>query len=45
MLAMANLYLLKRGPPTPPRKCLGSFVEPFDNTWPEYEELFTVVQA
>jgi hypothetical protein len=44
ILAMANLYLLKRGPTTSSKKNLGTVVEPFDNGWPEYEESFTMVQ-
>ena len=35
----------KSGPPTPPKKCLETLVEPFDDGWPEYEETFIDVQA
>ncbi len=47
---LAHLGLLlgeeqKREPPTPPKKCLAVVVEPFDDGWPEYEELFTLVQG
>jgi hypothetical protein len=45
MLAMANLYLLKRGPPTPPKKCSEVIVELLGDCWPEYEETFIDVQA
>ncbi len=43
-LAKAYLYLLKRGPPTPPKKCLEAVVEHFFDSWFEYEEPFTLVQ-
>ncbi len=45
MLARPNLYLLKRGPPTPPKKCSEVVVEPFDDGWSEYEEIVIDVQA
>jgi hypothetical protein len=44
-LAMANLYLLKRGLPAHPKKCSEVVVEPFDDGWPEYEERFTLVEG
>ena len=43
--ARSNLYLLKRRPPALPKKCLDTFVSPFDDGRPEYEELFTLVQG
>jgi hypothetical protein len=42
---MANLNLLKRGPPAPPKKCSEVVVVPFDDGWPEYDETFIDVQA
>jgi len=42
---MANLYLLKRGPPAHPKKCSEAIAVPFDDGWPEYEELFTLVEG
>jgi hypothetical protein len=47
---LAHLGLLrgeeqKRGPPAPPKKCLETIVEPFDDGWPEYEENFIDVQV
>jgi len=45
IVARANLYLLKRGPPAPPEKCSEIVVEPFDDGWPEYEEIVIDVQA
>jgi hypothetical protein len=45
MLAKANLYLLKRGPPAHPKRYSEVIVEPFDDAWPEYEEPFIDVQT
>jgi hypothetical protein len=47
---LAHLGLLrgeeqKRGPPAPPKKCSEIVVEPFDDGWPEYEEIVIDVQA
>lgn len=35
----------KRGPPALPNKCSEIVVEPFDDGWPEYEEIVIDVQA
>jgi len=35
----------KRVPPVPPSKFPKRVVEPFDDGWPEYEEVFNLVQA
>ena len=45
IVARANLYLLKRGPPIPPKICSEIVVEPFDDGWPEYRKTFTDLQA
>jgi hypothetical protein len=47
---LANLGLLqgedlKRGPPTPPKKCFEKVFEPFDDGWPEYGETFIDMHA
>jgi hypothetical protein len=45
-IGMAYLCLLKSGPPQPPKICSETIViEPFDDGWPEYEDLFTMVQG
>ena len=35
----------KRGSPAPPKKCLETVVELFDDGWSKYEETFIDVQA
>jgi hypothetical protein len=47
---LAHLGLLlgeeqKRGPPALPKKCSEIVAEPFDDGWPEYEEIVIDVQA
>ena len=44
-LPRQSLYLLKCGPPAPPKKYSEVVVEPFDDGWPEDEETFIDVQA
>ena len=47
---LAHLGLLrgeeqKREPPAPPKKCLETVLEPFDDDWPEYEKTFIDIQV